>query len=239
MKFCPEKCMVMCISRLRRCDPPPQFRFCGQALTQVCSMKYLGITVDNKLAWKTHVQNVSTKALARLNDIRKFCGTFWGAHPRIVRRLVAGAILPLLYYGSSAWAAALVSRGTLRPLERVLRLSGIITCGLLRTTPTDVAITISGFLFPEIELRQRLIGFWLRSLTYGINISKGVEEQVVTIFVLHKTFCFLKFVDLGLSELFKTSWRKDTKSNDNYCAPMNHGSFTPHRLHHQGKGDGN
>ena len=64
----------------------------------------------------------------------------------------------------------------------MLRLSGIITCGLLRTTPTDVAITISGFLFPEIELRQRLIGFWLRSLTYGIDISKGVEEQVVTNF---------------------------------------------------------
>ena len=64
----------------------------------------------------------------------------------------------------------------------MLRLAGIITCGLLRTTPTDVAITISGFLFPEIELRQRLIGFWLRSLTYGIDISKGVEEQVVTNF---------------------------------------------------------
>ena len=38
MKFCPEKCVVMCISRLRRCDPPPEFRFCGQALTQVRSM---------------------------------------------------------------------------------------------------------------------------------------------------------------------------------------------------------
>ena len=143
MKFCPEKCVVICISRLRRCDPPPEFRFCGQALTQVRSMKYLGITVDNKLTWKTHVQNSSTKALTGLNDIRKLCGTFWGAHPRIVRRLVAGAVLPLLYYGSSTWAAALVSRGTLRPLERLLRLAGIITCGFLRTTPTDVAITIS------------------------------------------------------------------------------------------------
>ena len=182
MKFSPEICVVVCISRLRRCDLPPQFRFCGQELAQVRSMKYLGITVDNKLAWKTHVQNVSDKALTRLNDIRKFCATFWVADPRIVHRIVVGAVLPLLYYGSSAWVAALVSRGTLRSLERVLRLAGIVRCGLLRTTPTDVAITISGCLFPEIELRQGLIGFWLRSLTYGIDISKGVEEQIVTNF---------------------------------------------------------
>ena len=76
MKFCLEKSVVMCISRLWCCNPPPQFKFYKQVLMQVCSMKSLGITVDNELAWKTHVHNMFTKALTTLNDIRKFCGTF-------------------------------------------------------------------------------------------------------------------------------------------------------------------
>ena len=69
------------------------------------------------------MHEASTRALIRLSDIRKFCGTFWGARPRIIHGIAARVVLPLLYYVSEV----LVSRGTLRPLERVLRLAEIIT----------------------------------------------------------------------------------------------------------------
>ena len=182
MTFAPDKCMAMCITRLRRTGPPPSFQFCGATITTVTSFRYLGVLIDNKLTWGPHVNKATTKALRRLQDIRKFCGTFWGTHPSIIHRLISGAVLPILYYASPIWSSVLSSRGSCRPLERVLRLAGILTCGLLRTSSTEVALMLSGLLPPELELRQRLVQFWLRTLSYGEDLTATQDSNTKTSF---------------------------------------------------------
>ena len=93
-----------------------------------------------------------------------------------------GGSSPILYYASLVWANAISFRGALRPLERVLRLGSIISCGLLRTTSTDAALMLGGFLPPQLELQRRLIQFWLRSLTYGVDILRPDDSAVKTFF---------------------------------------------------------
>ena len=57
----------------------PSFQFCGATITTVTSFRYLGVLIDNKLTWGPHVNKATTKALRRLQDIRKFAVLF-GAH---------------------------------------------------------------------------------------------------------------------------------------------------------------
>ena len=171
MSFSPEKCIALCMSRLRRTTTPAPLQFCGNTLRRVSSFRYLGITIDAKLTWQPHVEDVSLRAMRRLREIQKFSGKFWGAHPIILSQLVSGAVLPMLYYAAPVWVGALTSRRRLRPLERVLRVAGIMICGLLRTSSTDTALLLSGLLPPDLALRQRLVTFWLRSLTVGVDIA--------------------------------------------------------------------
>ena len=109
MTFAPDKCMAMCITRLRRTGPPPSFQFCGATITTVTSFRYVGVLIDNKLTWGPHVNKATTKALRRLQDIRKCCGAFGGTHPSIIHRLISGAVLPILYYASPIWSSVLSS----------------------------------------------------------------------------------------------------------------------------------
>ena len=182
MTFAPDKCMAMCITRLRHTRPPPSFQFFGATITTVTSFRYVGVLIDNKLTWGPLVNKATTKALIRLQDIRKFCGTFWGTHPSIIHRLISGAVLPILYYASPIWSSVLSYRGARRPLERVLHLAGILTCGLLRTSSSEVALMLSGLLPPELELRQRLVQFWLRTLSYGEDLTATQDSNTKTSF---------------------------------------------------------
>ena len=55
----------------------------------------------------------------------------------------------------------------LRPIDRVLRLSAILTLGLLRTTSTEKAIAACGWLPADLAIRYELLRFLLRQRSYG------------------------------------------------------------------------
>ena len=170
MKFSADKSSVMCISRLRNPSSPPPLLLGGQTLRRTTSFRYLGVILDSKLSWTPHIREVTTRCYQRLRIIQKFCGVYWGIHPSIARRLVTGAIMPLLYYAAPVWASVTSKRTTLRPLERVLRMSALLITGLIKSTSSDAAIFLSGLMFPELEIKRRLLEFWLRMATFGVDI---------------------------------------------------------------------
>ena len=77
------------------------------------------------------------------------------------------------YYLSPAFLRGLSVGGVarflnrLRPLDRVLRLSAILTLGLLSTTSTVRAIAACGWLPADLAIRYELFRFLLRQRTYG------------------------------------------------------------------------
>ena len=181
----------------------PNITFCGASLKQVNCFKYLGIMVDDRLSWQPHVEDVCTRALCRLQQVQKISGNFWGAHPRIIHRLVHGAVLPLLYYASPVWVGILSSLSKFLSIERVLRLAGIAICGLLRTASGEAAMLISGILPPEIELRQRLAQFWLRTLATGSYINMEPTQGAVASFCSPQDILNAEIRALSRDRIFK------------------------------------
>ena len=167
--FNPTKCKVLVISRLHH-EPLPDLRFDGVALECVPSLRYLGVWLDSTLCWRDHIVHVSKKALGRLRLIQRGAGTLWGFHPHILHRLVQATIFPLLFFAAPVWGSAIQFQARLRPLDRVIRLGAVGTLGLLRTTSCEAAQVLAGFLPAEFQIRQRIVEFYLRQLSYGRDL---------------------------------------------------------------------
>ena len=61
-----SKCKVMCIS-LKKLPPHFNYQINNISLDWVDNFKYLGITINKKLTWSSHVLETSSKAFALLN----------------------------------------------------------------------------------------------------------------------------------------------------------------------------
>ena len=70
MQFHPQKCSVL---RISRCKSPKffQYHLHGHILQSETKSKYLGITINNKLSWNNHIDNVCKKANNSLAFLRR------------------------------------------------------------------------------------------------------------------------------------------------------------------------
>ena len=70
----------------------------------------LGVTVDKRLSFKTHVANMTGKARKRLGLLALLRGTNWGADSKSLLRLYVSYVRPILEYGAVLIATSNKSR---------------------------------------------------------------------------------------------------------------------------------
>ena len=105
---------------------------------------YLGVTFDDRLTWKNHINKAATKARRKMAVLRKLSGTTWGASGKILSKVYQQGIRPHLEYGSSAWCQA--SNTSLQEIDKVQNQALRVITGAMKSTPI-VAI--------EIQLRYQ------------------------------------------------------------------------------------
>lgn len=169
-EFSPSKCLIMGIDHFRPLEPDPTFILDGTPLTCVPCLRCLGVWIDSRLTWHTHITRVSDQALAHLRGIYRGVGTLWGFHPLVVRRFVEASILPLLFYAAPAWCTGVRGPGR-AALDRVLRQCAITTMGLYRTVSGDAARFLAGLLQADTFVRQQVVDFYVRHLSYGVDLE--------------------------------------------------------------------
>ena len=100
MKFNVLKCVVMTTSNKR----PPlilSYTLDQDILSRQDTIKYLGVTIDNKLSFKQHILDKTKKATTVLNLIRR------NLHfaPRSVKcKAYMSCVRPIIEYASSCWS---------------------------------------------------------------------------------------------------------------------------------------
>ena len=89
-----------------------------QIIDQVCTYKYLGITIDEKLHWSDHINNIKSKANKRLYFVRKL-GQF-----KVDRTLIAlfykSVIESVLSFCITCWGGN-SSKEDLRKVDRIIK----------------------------------------------------------------------------------------------------------------------
>ena len=70
MQFHPEKCSVLRLTR-KKTTQIYDYQLHGHILKSETSSKYLGVTIDNKLCWNNHIDNICNKANGSLAFLRR------------------------------------------------------------------------------------------------------------------------------------------------------------------------
>ena len=78
----------------------PRLWLRGELIQYQKTIKFLGMTFDQKLSFKEHILNLVSKCRKRLNLLKALCGKSWGAHPSTILLTYKVFIRPLIEYGS-------------------------------------------------------------------------------------------------------------------------------------------
>ena len=63
----------------------------------------MGLTIDKKLEWKTHINTTIDTNLASLRNIISKIKSIYGPKPKLVKWAYTGIICPRLSYGVMIW----------------------------------------------------------------------------------------------------------------------------------------
>ena len=75
----------------------------GNEIEMKQSTKFLGLTLDSKLLWNDHIQNVCKKSKGILMQCRKAVGPTWGFKPTTMHWIYEAVVRPMISYGSNIW----------------------------------------------------------------------------------------------------------------------------------------
>ena len=95
----------------------------GNTITLSKTVKFLGVTLDNKLNYNTHIDNVTQKATAALMQCKRAVGPMWGLSPKTCKWIYTTVVRPILSYSVTVWVRTLDNKNNLKKLERVQALA--------------------------------------------------------------------------------------------------------------------
>jgi len=108
MEFHPQKCQVLRVTN-KRTPLKYQYSIHEQELEETANAKYLGVTINNKMSWNTHINAICTKANNTMNFLHR---NFRGSHCKTKELLYKAYARPILEYGTVALSGTLTPSAT-------------------------------------------------------------------------------------------------------------------------------
>ncbi|CAN0033242.1 unnamed protein product, partial [Heterosigma akashiwo] len=93
----------------------------GFSLPVQREVELLGIIMDRKLSWRSHVTKCVKKAARLMTRLRMCVWDKWGLGSSVVKRLWKGALEPVMVNGVALWGKALERKTVVRQLRSVQR----------------------------------------------------------------------------------------------------------------------
>jgi hypothetical protein len=116
--------------------------FFNECLKLAGEVKYLGLTLDRRLIWNQHLQNVTNKCKMALMVGQITFGKTWGLKLRMVQWLYTAVVTPTITYGSLIWWPKVNQRQAVGKLPSVQRLACLCITGAIRSTPMATMETL-------------------------------------------------------------------------------------------------
>ena len=97
--------------------------------------KYLGVVLDSKLTWQTHIDNNVNRAKQYLYILRKAISKKWGPKPKYLKWAYNAIVLPRLTYGCLAWGNAITTTNMVNKVNSINRLAAGMLSNTRHSTP--------------------------------------------------------------------------------------------------------
>ncbi|KAK7101444.1 hypothetical protein V1264_019826 [Littorina saxatilis] len=152
-----------------------------QAVPQVDTPTFLGVTLDTRLTWKPQIEATEGRAMKKLSLMKKLAGTQWGANSGILKQVYTGAVRPVMEYASSTWTTA--SKTNKGKLDKVQNMGLRIILGAMKSTPIQEMEKTADLepLEDRREYKAVLQGEKMKRLTthpLHQNLNKGTKNRL-------------------------------------------------------------
>lgn len=108
----------------------------GIELSFSSEVKYLGVTLDSKLLWNTHLQQVIMKATNAFWISKRTFGMKWGLRPKMLYWIYSAIVKPRITYASLIWWPKTMQRTALQRLDKLQRIAIASITGAMRSSPS-------------------------------------------------------------------------------------------------------
>lgn len=159
LQLAPEKTEVALLTTKRKIAPV-QFEVQGVAVRPKGALKYLGVWLDTKLTFATHVDKIIQKAEKTVAALTSLMPNIGG--PRASKKkLLSCVVQSQILYAAPVWHTAMSNQKLCQKLTSVERKMNIKICSAYRTISSEAAGVIAGV--PPIELliyerREKYLG---------------------------------------------------------------------------------
>ena len=171
----------------------------GKPINYSTTVKFLGLTLDQKLTWNPHLEIVIQKATFSLFTCKRMLGNTWGISPKMMHWMYSAIVRPMVTYGAQVWYKKVDQLTTQQKLNKLQRLALLMMTGGFKTTPTAAMEVLTGV--PPLHLfikYEALIG------NYRFSVSDKAELVKITDMNLEK---------MGSSNDVSKIKRSDLKTN--------------------------
>ena len=146
-------------------------------------VKLLGITLDHKLNFNTHIDKTTKKCLGILMQCKRAIGPTWGLSPKVCKWIYTAIVRPVLNYAVVIWIKGTLNKNNIKKLQRIQGLALKCMTGAFPTSPhnaldylTDTRDIINYLKGEAAKGAVRLIGLgeWTKeTATSGKGIIKA------------------------------------------------------------------
>ena len=98
-----NKTEVICFNCPDISAVPTSYSLCGNTILLTDNSKVLGITLDRKLNYKQHSQEVFNKLIYKWVSMSRYANRNWGMSQKVIVRLTKAILFSSLFYGSLIW----------------------------------------------------------------------------------------------------------------------------------------
>ena len=165
----PDKTQVTAFHlRNREAKRSLQVSWNGVVLENTDTPKYLGVTLDRTLSYKTHIHNTKMRVATRNNLLKKLANSRWGTNARTIRTTAVALCYSTAEYAAPVWERPAYAHLLNPELNQACR---AIT-GCLRPTNVENLYLLAGIAPPEIR----------RSVCARVERTKQVERETHSLF---------------------------------------------------------
>ena len=172
-----EKTILMVFSRTKEIRDGVTIKIRGEVIRPSHDAKFLGVTLNDKLSWSSHIKNLTTKAMRGVNLVKLLTRETWTT-PKSLVNLIRALVRSRLMYGNEAFQN--ISSEQWLQLERVELAALKAALGLPRGAVNDLVYQEVGWLPLREECRLNCANFETRAHAVPNCVEEVLGEDFVS-----------------------------------------------------------
>ena len=160
LEFNASKTAAILFTHKRKIPTINKLKIGNQTVDYQKETRYLGIDLDSKLTYKTHIEGKIKKAKQFLMTFRGAIGQLWGPSPRMTIWAYNAMIKPMVTYGSIIWGHKITKNN--QKINKLQRLAMLLTTNVVKSTPTAGLEVILGLAPLYLHIHQCSVSAYIR-----------------------------------------------------------------------------